>query len=327
MQFNMYTKIEYLVLNSLSKKLKYFLSFFLFLMLLMIGEIVSPGYFSLSHIIHLLTLAAPLGILTIGQTFVILSGKEDVDFSTGACASLSIVLTALVLQKYSLAIAIGIAALSGLIAGVINGIGVRIMKIPPLLMTFGSAMLLYGVGQAITRGMSLGTASPFLTFIAVGRIGGIPIAFLIWIGLIVISAAILHETAYGRWLYASGSNPKAAGIAGISNAFVGIAAYAVSGLLSAFAGLLYLGRFTIPSGFRMAEVYTLPSIMAVILGGTSFSGGEGGFLGSIGGVLALTTLDSFFSIFNISQAWRNVLNGFLLVLILIFYARKSKIRI
>lgn len=327
MQVNMENKLKYAAMDIISKRLKYFLSFFLFLALLMIGAILSPGYFSISHIVHLLTLAAPLGILTVGQTFVILSGKEDVDFSTGACASLSIVLTALVLQKYSLGIAVGIAALSGLVAGIINGIGVRIMKIPPLLMTFGSAMLLYGVGQAITRGMSLGTASPLLTFIAVGRIGGIPTAFLIWIGLIVISAAILHKSAYGRWLYASGSNPKAASIAGISNTFVGIVAYAISGLLSSIAGLLYLGRFTIPSGFRMAEVYTLPSIMAVILGGTSFSGGEGGFLGSIGGVLALTTLDSFFSIFNISQAWRNVLNGFLLVLILIFYARKSKIRI
>lgn len=327
MKFNMRKELKYLVFNVMPNRFKLFWSFFLFLALLIIGEIVSPGYFSLGHIIHLLTLAAPLGILTVGQTFVILSGKEDVDFSTGACASLSIVLTALASQKYNLGISIGIAAFAGLIAGIVNGVGVRIMKIPPLLMTFGSAMLLYGVGQAITRGMSLGTASPLLTRIAVGRIGGIPIAFLIWIGLIVVSAAIAHKSAYGRWLYASGSNSTAAEVAGISNTFVGIIAYAISGLLSAIAGLLYLGRFTIPSGFRMAEVYTLPSIMAVILGGTSFAGGEGGFLGSIGGVLALTTLDSFFSIFNISQAWRNVLNGLLLVLILIFYARKSKIRI
>lgn len=306
--------------------LKYLLSFIIFLILLTVGEIISPGYFSLGHILHLLTLAAPLGILTIGQTFVILSGKEDLDFSTGACASLSIVLAALLLQKYNPGLVIGIIALVGIIAGLVNGIGVRIMYIPPLLMTFGSAMLLYGIGQAVTRGMSLGTASPLLTFIAVGRIIGIPISFLIWIGILVLSSAILHKIVYGRWLYASGSNPKAAHIAGISNTLVGILAYVISGLFSAFAGLLYLGRFTIPSGFRMAEIYTLPSIMAVILGGTNFSGGEGGLIGSIGAVLALTTLDSFFSIFNISQAWRNVLNGLFLIIILMFYARKGKIR-
>lgn len=307
--------------------MKYLLSFIIFIILLTVGEIISPGYFSLGHILHLLTLAAPLGILTIGQTFVILSGKEDLDFSTGACASLSIVLGALLLQKYNLGLVIGIIALLGIIAGVVNGIGARIMYIPPLLMTFGSAMLLYGIGQAVTRGMSLGTASPLLTFIAVGRVAGIPISFLIWIGILVLSSAILHKSVYGRWLYASGSNPKAAHIAGISNTLVGILAYAISGLLSALAGLLYLGRFTIPSGFRMAEIYTLPSIMAVILGGTNFSGGEGGLIGSIGAVLALTTLDSFFSIFNISQAWRNVLNGLFLIIILLFYARRSKIRI
>lgn len=308
-------------------QVKYLLSFIVFLVLLIVGEIVSPGYFSLSHLLHLMTLAAPLGIMAIGQTFVILSGKEDLDFSTGACASLSIVLAALLLQEYSLGLVTGIIAIVGTTAGLVNGIGVRIMKIPPLLMTFGSAMLLYGIGQAVTRGMSLGTASPLLTFIAVGRIAGMPISFLTWIVIIVLSSVVLRRTVYGRWLFASGSNPKAAHIAGISNTWVGIVAYAISGLFSAFAGLLYLGRFTIPSGFKMAEIYTLPSIMAVILGGTSFSGGEGGLIGSIGAVLALTTLDSFFSIFNISQAWRNVLNGVFLIAILMFYARKGKIRI
>lgn len=308
-------------------KFKYLVSYLLFLLLLLTGEIASPGYFSFNHIMHLVTLAAPLGILTVGQTFVILSGKEDVDFSSGACASLSIVIAALLLQKYALGMVLAVTLGIGFAAGLINGIGVRLLNIPPLVMTFGSAMLLYGVGQAVTRGMSLGTATPQLTTLAIGRVVGIPIAFVLWMGLVVVASVILHRTIFGRWLFASGSNPKAAHIAGISNTFVGISAYAFSGILSAFAGLLYLGRFTIPSGFKMAETYTLPSIMAVILGGTSFSGGEGGFTGSIGGVLTLTALESFFSIFNISQAWRNVLNGALLIIILMFYARRGKMRI
>lgn len=306
---------------------KIFLPFGLVIILLLIGQAFSPGFFSLSHLAHIVTLAAPLGIMAVGQTFVILSGKEDVDFSSGANASLTIVLAALLLQRYSHGITTLIILAVGLISGLLNGIGVRVIGIPPLIMTFCSSMLLYGVGQAITRGMSIGTSTPILTFMALERIVGIPVALLIWIGIIILSAVILHKTTYGRWLYAAGSNPTATHLAGISNKVVGIIAYALSGVLSSFAGLLYLGRFSIPSGFKMAEIYTLPCIMAVILGGTNFFGGEGGFTGSIGSVLALTILDSFFTIFNISQAWRTVMYGLLLVVILIFFVRREKLRI
>jgi len=306
---------------------KYYVPFVLFVMLLLIGEIVSPGYLSLGHILHLLTLAAPLGIMTIGQTFVILSGNEDVDFSTGANASLVIVLAALLLQRQSILVALFATVGAGALAGAINGIGTRVVSIPPLIMTFGSAMLLYGIGQAITKGMSIGTSTPLLTTMALGRVAGIPYAFIIWMSFLLLFSILLHNTVYGRWLYASGSNARAARVGGISNAVVGITAYIFSGALSAFAGLLYLGRFTIPSGFRMAEIYTLPCIMAVILGGTNFSGGEGSLFGTIGSVLFLTALDSFFSIFNIAQAWRNVMNGALLVFILLFYARRTGLRL
>lgn len=306
---------------------KSLLPFGLVLLLLLIGQFFSPGFFSLSHLTHILTLAAPLGIMAIGQTFVILSGKEDVDFSSGANASLSIVLTAFLLQRYNHGITILIILTVGFIFGLMNGFGVRVIGIPPLIMTFCSSMLLYGVGQAITRGMSIGTSTPVLTFMALGRIAGIPVAFLIWMGSTILAALVLHATIYGRWLYAAGSNPMATHLAGISNKVVGMVAYALSGTLSAFAGLLFLGRFSIPSGFRMAEIYTLPCIMAVILGGTNFFGGEGGFTGSIGSVIALTILDSFFTIFNISQAWRTVMYGLLLVIILIFFVRREKLRI
>ena len=312
---------------AIAKYWKVVTPFGLFIILLIIGQLASPGFLSISYLAHLLTLAAPLGIMTLGQTFVILSGKEDLDFSCGANASLAIVLAALFLRDHGLGVVVLMILLIGAGFGILNGIGVRIVGVPPLIMTFGSAMLLYGVGQAVTRGMSIGTSSPLLTHIALGRIAGLPISFLIWIGLLALAAFVLRHTIYGRWLYAAGSNAYATHIAGISISRVGIVAYAISGALSALAGLLYLGRFAIPSGFKMAEGYTLPCIMAVILGGTSFSGGEGGVLGTVGSVLFLTSLDTFFSIFNIAQAWRIVLNGSLLVLILLFYTRRAKLRL
>ncbi len=326
MKYNTIVHIQYKLFIA-RQYWKSIIPFGLFFFLLLIGQIASPGFLSAGYITHVLTLAAPLGIMTLGQTFVILAGKEDVDFSCGANASLAIVLTPLLLRNHGLAITITITLLVGTAFGTLNGFGVRVMRIPPLIMTFGSSLLLYGVGQAITKGMSIGTSPHFLTAIAIGRIAGLPISFVIWMCLLGLASFVLHQSIYGRWVYAAGSNARAAHIAGISNSFVGIVAYALSGALSSFSGLLYLGRFTIPSGFKMAEGYTLPCIMAVILGGTSFSGGEGGVIGSVGSVLFLSALDTFFSVFNIAQAWRTALNGLLLVVILLLYARRAQLRL
>lgn len=322
--------VKEIVLNMTVASKKYFkvlLPFVVFFVLLIIGEIISPGYISSGNIRHLIILSTTLGIMSIGQTFVILSGKEDLDLSVGAHASLAIVLAALLLQDYSHGVVILVVILIGLGFGVLNGVGVRIGGIPPLIMTFGTSLLLYGVGQACTKGMSVGMRTELLREIAMGDIAGFPICLMIWVGCVIVASYVLHRTIYGRCLYACGSNPEAARMSGISNTIVGTIAYAVSGALSAFAGILLLGRLTIPCGFRMAENYTLPSIAAVVLGGTNFFGGEGGHIGTIGGVIVLITLRTFFSIFNIPEAGRIMMDGAVLLIILTFYARREKLRL
>lgn len=300
-------------------------SFATFFVLLLVGGIVSPGYVSADNIIVLLILAAPLGIMSIGQTLVILSGSGDLDLSAGANASLAIVLAALLLQQYPLELVTPVVMLIGLGFGALNGVGTRIGNIPPLIMTFGTAGLLVGIGTASTKGMTKGMSTPLLEKIAIGRLAGIPVSVMIWTGLTIITIYLLNRTTYGRCLYASGANPVAAHLSGISNTIVGIVAYALSGASSAFAGLLWLGRLEIPSGFNLAGDYTLPCIAAVVLGGTIWGGG-GGYTGTIGGVLTFTILGSFFSIFDISIAGRIVMNGLTLIIILMFYARREKLR-
>ncbi|MCD6536168.1 MAG: ABC transporter permease [Thaumarchaeota archaeon] len=263
----------------------------------------------------------------IGETLVILSGKEDLDLSIGAIASLAIVLGAQLLNNYPTWVVVILVIMIGLMFGMFNGIGVQIFNVPPLVMTYGTGLLTVGIGIAYTGGHPTGHASPLLKQMAVGRIGGIPISILIWIVFSIASIYLLHKTVYGRCLYACGSNAQAAYVAGIPINKIKIITYALSGGFAAFAGLLILGRVETPTWFNLAESYTLPIIAAVILGGTNFAGGEGGYIGTVGGILALVTLSCILPILRISEAGRSIVNGIVLLVILLFYAKRKPIRV
>ena len=298
----------------------------IFVVLLLVGQVAAPGFAAPGNILHLLVIAVPYGIMGIGETLVILSGTEDLDFSIGAHASLAIVLGASFLNYFSLPVVFLLVMLVGLVFGVVNGVGVRVAKVPPLIMTFGTAGMMYGTAIAYSGGATTGEATALLEKLAVGRIGGFPISIIIWILLTILAMYLLHKTIYGRALYASGSNPEAAYIGGVSNTKIGIVTYALSGAFAALAGMLILGRVGAPYDYRLAATYTLPVIAGVVLGGTNFFGGEGGYIGTIGGVLALTTLVSFLTTLQVSQAGRIFMNGVILAVILLFYARGSELR-
>ncbi len=300
--------------------------FLIFFVLIGVGEVISKGFASIGHLRFLFMITVPYGVMGIGQTFVILSGREDLDFSIGAMGSLAIVLGAQFFEIYSFSVGVILVLLIGIAFGILNGVGVRIFGVPPLVMTFGTAAVMVGTGIAYTKGNPAGNAAPLLRELAIGRIGGFPIIIIIWILLSILAIFILHKTTYGRCLYASGSNPEASRIAGISTNKIGIIAYALSGLFAAFAGLLMLGRVATPAQFHPAESLTLPVIAGVVLGGTNFFGGEGGYLGTIGGVLALVTLSRFLPRLGVPPAGKILFNGVILIVILLFYARRGSLR-
>lgn len=300
--------------------------FAIFFVLIGIGQIISPGFASIGHLRYVFMLTVPYGIMGIGETFVILSGKEDLDFSIGALGSLAVVLGAQLFEIYSFSVTMLIILSIGLAFGILNGVGVRIFGVPPLVMTFGTASVMLGTGIAYTQGNPGGTTGPLLRKMAIGEIGGFPIIIIIWIILSILAFFILHKTTYGRCLYASGSNPEASRVAGISTTKIGIIAYALSGLFAAFAGSLMLGRVESPAQFYLARELTLPVIAGVVLGGTNFFGGEGGYLGTIGGVLALVTLASFLPRLGVPSSGRIFMDGVILIIILLFYARRATLR-
>jgi len=294
-------------------------SYIIFAVLLVIGQIISPGYLSPSHLQSILALAVPLGLMTIGETMVLLLGGNEIDISVGDQASCAMVLSALLLQSHPLWLTILIVLAQGLGFGALNGIGVRYLRIPALIMTFITGRLLYGTSIAITKGMVPGIATR-----EVIELSSFPIATSIWLILSAIAILILIKTVFGRCIYAIGDNPVAAHNSGVPINLISIIVYAVSGALGAFSGLFLLGLILIPSRYGFASSYSLQAVVAAILGGVS--AGRGNYIGAIGGVLLLTVLNSFFTIFNIPEAQRMMLYGVTLAIILLFYGRREKLR-
>jgi len=293
-----------------------YLIFFIFLVL---GQIISPGYFSLDHLQSILSLAAPLGLMVMGETMVLILGGDEIDISVGDEASSAIIIGALLLQFYPLWLTTLIILFQGIVFGALNGLGRRYLKIPALIMTFLTGRLLYGLSIFVTRGTPSGLASP-----EVIKLSSFPMSTMLWVIFSVLLILVLAKTVFGRILYAIGDNPVAAYTTGIPINLVSIIVYMLSGALSAFSGLLLLGIFMIPAGYGVVSSYSLQAVVATILGGVS--AGKGSYIGAIGGVLVITVLNSFFTIFNIPEAERTLLYGVTLATILIFYGRREAIR-
>ncbi|MCP4688664.1 MAG: ABC transporter permease, partial [Desulfobacterales bacterium] len=263
-------------------------------LLLALGETVSPGFASPGQIVKLLTIAALLGIVAAGQNLVILGGREGIDLSVGAVISLGAVIAGNIMRGDGAMVlpAIMGASLAGLAIGVVNGIGVTLMRVPPLVMTLGMLGVVQGALVAITRGVPSGNAAPALSnFVTRPLLLGIPGILFIWAGVGFFMAWLLTRTAFGYRLYAIGTNERAAALTGVSITRMRIALFAVSGFFAGLTGIFVLG-YTGDSFIGVGDQYMLSSIIAVVLGGTPLSGGQGRYTGTMAGAFLLVVLQS-----------------------------------
>lgn len=170
-----------------------------------------------------------------------------------------------------------------------------------------------------------GTAPNVILKLATGRIAGIPWAVLLWIVVSAVLIFVLKRTVYGRRLYAIGNNPRASYLSGVPVRRVLIVSYTAAGLFAGITGLLLTG-YSNQSYIRMGDAYVLPSIAAVVVGGTSILGGSGGYVGTIAGAIIITLLQNVLSIENRSQADQQILFGLIVLIMLFIYGREAKVR-
>ncbi|BBL80913.1 ribose ABC transporter permease [Rubrobacter xylanophilus] len=293
-----------------------------------LGSVLQPGFGSYDQATNILRLAAFLGIVAAGQTLVIISGGEGIDLSVGAVVTLGAILVFRLGTGEAggalpaLAIALGV----GLLIGAANGLGITLLKIPPLVMTLGMAGVVQGLILVITRGELRGETPELLTRLVSGSLFfGIPGVVLVWVALGVLMWLLLWRTPYGRQLFAVGVNRTTARLSGVRVPAVIVATYALSGMLAALGGAILLG-YTRQVFLNLGDPYTLPSVAAVVVGGTLLAGGVGSYAGTMAGALVLTLLTSLLTALDLPESARQIVYGLTLLALLSLYGRQRALR-
>ncbi|HRP77941.1 MAG TPA: ABC transporter permease [Aquamicrobium sp.] len=305
-----------------------FVALVLIAVLLALGEGLSPGFASPQQILRLLIVAALLGIAAAGQNLVILGGREGIDLSVGGIVSLSAIIAGNLMNGADSGIPAAIAGCiaAGAFFGLINGLGVTLLRIPPLVMTLGMLGVLQGLLVVIRQGIPSGRAAPSLSqFVTQPFLFGLPGIIWLWLGVGLLMAFLLHRTVFGHRIYAIGSNEQAARMAGVPAARVRVLLFVLSGAFAAIAGICLIG-YSGSSFANVGEQYMLPSIIAVVFGGTSLAGGKGGYTGTMAGAVMLVVLQSILTTVNIEESGRQMIFGATLLVLMLFYGRGRAMR-
>ncbi len=296
--------------------------------MLVLGEWLSPGFASLEQIQRLLIVAALLGIVAAGQNLVILGGREGIDLSVGGVVSLSAIIAGNLMDGANGGILPAIVAclLTGAFFGLINGLGVTLLRIAPLVMTLGMLGVLQGLLVVVRQGIPSGRAAPGLSeFVSQPFLLGLPGIIWLWVAIGLLMAFILRRTVYGYRIYAIGSNEQAARAVGVPTRLIRISLFMASGVFAALTGICLLG-YSGSSFSNVGEQYMLPSIIAVVFGGTPLSGGKGGYTGTMAGAVLLIILQSILTTVNIDESGRQMVFGVTLLILMLFYGRAKGMR-
>jgi len=297
-------------------------------LLLLIGQVINPGFANIRNIGNLLAIASILTIGAAGQTSVIISGGGGIDLSLGAMMSFGAVLASGLLQGSNANITRTLVVLLafGALFGFLNGAGIWWIKIPPLVMTLAMASVVDGLTLFFSKGRPFGSPSPFVLAIGGGRI----FEFLRWLVVIAVAFVILftfiyRKTRYGKKLFLMGNNSVAADLNGINVRNIVLSTYIFAGMMYSLAGFFLLASVG-TAQMQMGTQYTLLSVAAVVLGGTRLTGGKGTYVGTALGSIVLVTLSSVLITIGMATGVRFIITGIVLVGILSVYSRQPKLR-
>ncbi|SFZ83731.1 monosaccharide ABC transporter membrane protein, CUT2 family (TC 3.A.1.2.-) [Devosia enhydra] len=298
------------------------------LVLLAAGEALSPGFARGDQIVRLLVVSAILGLVAAGQSLVVIGGREGIDLSVGASISLGAVLAGNVMagQDGSIFLAVLVAGGATFLIGLINGLGVTMLRIPPLVMTLGMTGVVQGALIVISRGIPSGNAAPALmAFVNRPLVFGLPGILILWALVGVLMWVLLRRTRLGYAIYAIGSNERAAELTGLPVRAIRTLLYGLSGLFAGLTGVIVIG-YTGNSFVSVGDQYVLPSVIAVVIGGISLAGGQGNYFGAMLGAIALTLLTSVLTTLQLEFWGRQLIFGAVLLMLMLLYGRAGRLR-
>ena len=299
-------------------------AYLLCIVLFVAATAYTPGFAAPTHIRQLSIFASFVGFAALGQTFVILAGGLDLTVPwLMAFGGIQLAHWTGV-TGLSDWLNIGLVVLAGCAVGLANGIGVAVLRVPPIIMTLGVGGLvqayLLKIGLLQSQGNQVPSAAVRMAY---GKIGPVPVIPLIWLAIALVTALVLVRTAFGRRLYAVGANATVARLSGVNVTAVRVGTYVISGATSVFAGIVVSGYIG-TSYLDIGAPYLFASIAAVAVGGASILGGRGSYWGTVAGALTLTFLSAMLPLFNLNNAALDIVYG-IVILVGVYLARVSLI--
>ncbi|AMA73932.1 MULTISPECIES: ABC transporter permease subunit [Aneurinibacillus] len=292
------------------------------LIITVILAVLSPNFLTLDNILNVLRQVSINALIAFGMTFVILTG--GIDLSVGAILALAGALTAgMMTAGMDPLLSILIALLSGVLMGTANGLLIAKGKVAPFIATLSTMTIFRGLTLVYTEGRPItGFDSEMFTMLGAGYFFVIPVPVLWMLGCFAVLYFILKKTAFGRRIYAIGGNEEAAILSGIKADRVKIYIYALTGLLSALAGVILTSRLNSAQA-NAGMGYELDAIAAVVLGGTSLSGGRGWIFGTLIGAMIIGVLNNGLNLLEVSSFYQQVVKGAVILLAVLLDRKKT----
>jgi len=286
-------------------------------------SIMSPHFMTVSNILNVLRQISTIAVVSIGMTYVIITG--GIDLSVGSVLALSAVVSAyLMTHGTNMYIAIIIGMIIGLLCGFLNGIFIATrINMPPFIVTLAMMGIARGFSLVITDGKPIYGLPKQFGYIAGGYVFGIPIPVIIIILLYIIGYVHLSFTRTGVYYYAVGGNQEATRVAGVDIRRVKLNAYAISGLTASIGGIILSSRLVSVEPLS-GTGYELDALAAAVIGGASLSGGEGSLIGTLIGAIVMGVLRNGLNLLNVSAYWQQVAVGVVILVVVLTKSLRKK---
>ena len=271
----------------------------------------TPRFATVNNLLTIFVAAAPLALIALGQTIVILTG--GIDLSVGSVIAISAMASAFVAKNVTdnIWVAVLVALLIGLFCGSVSGFLVAVVRVPPFIATLGVMTAASGFAYVIGNGAPINGLPPSFGALANTHILGLTIPVIVMIVGIIVFAVLMKRTTYGLRVYAVGGNEQAARVAGVRTPAILFSVYAVSGTLAGLSGLMLASR-VISGPPNLGVGYELDAIAAAVIGGASLSGGRGSIWGTVMGLFLIQLLNNGLDMMIVPAYWQKVVKGLLI---------------
>lgn len=291
------------------------------ILLCLVLALLSDRFLTVNNLTNILRQSTINGIIAVGMTLVIFT--RGIDLSVGSVLGLSVLITANTLQAgWPVPLAILLGLIAGGVMGLFSGLLVTLVNIPPFIATLGMMTLGRGLALTYTDGKPITGLPAGFRFLGNGYLGPIPMPIVIAFIVFTIAYIALSQMKFGEYIYAIGNNENAARLCGIPVKRYIASTYAITGMLSALAGFILVGRIDSAQPIAGAG-FEFDAIAAVVVGGTSFEGGEGSLVGTLLGVLIIAVINNGLNLLNVPSFYQDVVKGVVIILALLIH-RLSK---